>query len=179
VLDVERWAELRREHFVRGVPIKELVRRTGFGAQHDPCGAALRCAAGVGLLAAPLASSEACPPRVVGRDPSQSRRAAVQADHQHGNPAWEVFAIGMLAELVDYVIGVDTHRDTHSAAVVAARSGAVDAGMTFAANPTGYKRVLRFADHHASGPRVWAVESSGSFVAGLATCLLEHGEWVV
>jgi transposase len=29
VLDVERWAELRREHFVRGVPIKELVRRTG------------------------------------------------------------------------------------------------------------------------------------------------------
>jgi transposase len=29
VLEVERWAELRREHFVRGVPIKELVRRTG------------------------------------------------------------------------------------------------------------------------------------------------------
>ena len=30
VLDVERWAELRREHFVRGVSIKELMRRTGF-----------------------------------------------------------------------------------------------------------------------------------------------------
>jgi transposase len=29
VLDVERWAELRREHFVRGVSIKELSRRTG------------------------------------------------------------------------------------------------------------------------------------------------------
>jgi hypothetical protein len=29
VLDVELWAELRREHFVRGVAIKELVRRTG------------------------------------------------------------------------------------------------------------------------------------------------------
>ncbi|MDQ2884442.1 MAG: IS21 family transposase [Actinomycetota bacterium] len=29
VLDVERWAELRREHFVRGVAIKELVRRSG------------------------------------------------------------------------------------------------------------------------------------------------------
>jgi transposase len=29
VLDVEGWAELRREHFVRGVSIKELVRRTG------------------------------------------------------------------------------------------------------------------------------------------------------
>ena len=29
MLEVERWAELRREHFVRGVPIKELMRRTG------------------------------------------------------------------------------------------------------------------------------------------------------
>jgi transposase len=29
VLDVERWAELRREHFVRGVSIRELARRTG------------------------------------------------------------------------------------------------------------------------------------------------------
>jgi hypothetical protein len=29
VLDVERWAELRREYFVRGVSIKELMRRTG------------------------------------------------------------------------------------------------------------------------------------------------------
>ena len=29
VLDVERWAELRREHFVGGVSIKELARRHG------------------------------------------------------------------------------------------------------------------------------------------------------
>lgn len=29
MLDVELWAELRREHFVRGVSIKKLVRRTG------------------------------------------------------------------------------------------------------------------------------------------------------
>jgi transposase len=29
VVDVERWAELRREHFVRGVGIKELARRYG------------------------------------------------------------------------------------------------------------------------------------------------------
>jgi integrase len=29
VLDVEQWAELRREHFVRGVSIMELMRRTG------------------------------------------------------------------------------------------------------------------------------------------------------
>ena len=29
MLDVELWAELRREHFVRGVSIKRLARRTG------------------------------------------------------------------------------------------------------------------------------------------------------
>jgi transposase-like protein len=29
VPDVKRWAELRREHFVRGVGIKELARRYG------------------------------------------------------------------------------------------------------------------------------------------------------
>ena len=29
MLDVEGWAELRREHFVRGVSIKELARRAG------------------------------------------------------------------------------------------------------------------------------------------------------
>ncbi len=29
MLDVEQWAELRREHFVGGVSIKELMRRTG------------------------------------------------------------------------------------------------------------------------------------------------------
>ena len=29
MLGVEGWAELRREHFVRGVSIKELARRTG------------------------------------------------------------------------------------------------------------------------------------------------------
>lgn len=29
MLDVERWAELRREHFVGGVSIKELARRHG------------------------------------------------------------------------------------------------------------------------------------------------------
>jgi DeoR/GlpR family transcriptional regulator of sugar metabolism len=29
LLDVELWAELRREHFVRGVSIKKLARRTG------------------------------------------------------------------------------------------------------------------------------------------------------
>jgi transposase len=40
VLDVERWAELRREHFVRGVSIKELARR--FGVDRNTVRRALR-----------------------------------------------------------------------------------------------------------------------------------------
>ena len=34
-------------------------------------------------------------------------------------------SVGMLAEQVDYVIGVDTHRDRHTLAVVVAPTGAV------------------------------------------------------
>jgi len=41
VLDVERWAELRREHFVRRVPIKELARR--YGIDRNTVRRALRC----------------------------------------------------------------------------------------------------------------------------------------
>jgi hypothetical protein len=40
VVGVEQWAELRRAHFVRGVSIKELVRRTGLS--RNAIGAALR-----------------------------------------------------------------------------------------------------------------------------------------
>src|SRR5207244_3116717 len=40
--DVERWAELRREHFVRGVSIKELARR--FGIDRNTVRRALRSA---------------------------------------------------------------------------------------------------------------------------------------
>ena len=46
----------------------------------------------------------------------------------------------MLAELADYVIGLDTRPGAHFATAAAARSGAVDADATIAANPIGYKR---------------------------------------
>jgi transposase len=87
--------------------------------------------------------------------------------------------MGMLAEQADHVIGVDTHRDAHSAAAVATATGVVAAQTTVAADAFGYKRLLRFARRHARGRRVWAIESSGSFGAGLTTFLLAQGEWVV
>ena len=44
----------------------------------------------------------------------------------------------MLADEVDYVIGVDTHRDQHTLAVVAAPTGAVLAQTVLRANGRGY-----------------------------------------
>lgn len=86
--------------------------------------------------------------------------------------------MGMLADRVDHVIGVDTHRDAHTAAVVTP-SGAVAAQATVVADEGGYRGLLRFACAQASGRRVWAIEGTGSFGAGLTTFLLERGEWVV
>ena len=85
----------------------------------------------------------------------------------------------MLADELDYVVGVDTHRDEHVVAVVAAPVGAVIAGAAAAANPCGYRQLLRVAEQHAPGRRAWAVEGTGSYGAGLARFLGERGELVL
>lgn len=86
--------------------------------------------------------------------------------------------MGMLANHVDHVIGVDTHRDSHAAAVVAAISGAVTVETTIVANPFAASGCCASRACTPPGRRVWAIESSGSFGAGLTTFLLEQGEWV-
>jgi transposase len=84
----------------------------------------------------------------------------------------------MLAELVDGVIGVDPHRDTLTAAAVS-HLGGVLAHTTISADAAGYQRLLGFAHRHLPGRRCWAVEGAGSFGAGLAGFLHQHGEPVV
>ena len=44
----------------------------------------------------------------------------------------------MLADQLDYVVGVDPHRDSHALAVVHVRSGAVVLETTVAASSDGY-----------------------------------------
>ena len=85
----------------------------------------------------------------------------------------------MLAERVDYVIGVDTHRDQHSLAVVVAPTGAVVAQRAVATSARGYAEALRFAERYASGVRVWAVEGAGHYGAGFTRYLSRCGEAVV
>jgi transposase len=86
----------------------------------------------------------------------------------------------MLADELDYVIGVDTHRDAHALVVVAARSGAVVVvEPALAACPRGYRRALALARVHAAGERAFAIEGTGSYGAGLARFLAAQGERVL
>ena len=85
----------------------------------------------------------------------------------------------MLADQVDYVVGVDTHRDQHVLAVVASPTGAVVAQRSIATSGRGYATALRIAQDYATGARVWAVEGVGHYGAGLARYLSSHGEVVL
>jgi transposase len=86
--------------------------------------------------------------------------------------------MAILAELVDLVIGVDTHKHTHTAAVVVAATGAMVDQVTVPAAPAGYQQLLQLADQQP-GRRVWAIESTGGYGAGLTRFLHAHHEQVV
>ena len=85
----------------------------------------------------------------------------------------------MLADELDYAIGVDSHRDKHALAVVDVRSGGVVFEATAVADGEGYASMLRLADQHAPGRRAFAVEGTGSFGAGLARFLISREERVL
>jgi transposase len=85
----------------------------------------------------------------------------------------------MLADQLDYVVGVDPHRDSHALAVVQVLTGAVVFETTVAASSQGYVQALEVVDEHASGRRVFAVEGTGSFGAGLTRFLSGRGERVL
>jgi transposase len=86
----------------------------------------------------------------------------------------------LLAELVTHVIGVDTHKDTHTAAAVASKTGGVAGIETAKTATTGYEALIEFADLHSiATDRVWAIEGTGSYGAGLAQFLTSRGEWVI
>ena len=86
--------------------------------------------------------------------------------------------MAMLADSVEVVIGVDTHKHTHTAAVVAAATGAVVSQATVPATSSGYQQLLRFATRQP-GRRVWAIEGTGGYGAGLTRFLAAHDEPVV
>ena len=82
----------------------------------------------------------------------------------------------MLADEVDFVLGVDTHADAHALALVEARTQRLRCALTVPASRSGYRRALRLARRRAPGRRLWALEGTGSYGAGLARFLIERGE---
>jgi transposase len=84
--------------------------------------------------------------------------------------------VSIVAERVDVVIGVDTHKHTHVAALVLPNGG-VHTTLTMTADPDGYTTVLNTAIEIGER-RMWSIEGCGSWGRGLTRWLIERGEQV-
>src|SRR3954449_9805665 len=81
----------------------------------------------------------------------------------------------MLAELVDAVVGIDTHRDTHQVEI-ALPNGAPIAFTTITNDTTGYAELLAWIVDHAPGPRLAvSIEGTRSYGVGLARAAAAAG----
>jgi transposase len=83
--------------------------------------------------------------------------------------------VPMLADVVDAVIGVDTHRDTHEVEI-ALPTGAPIATCSISNDSTGYAELLAWIVDHAPGPRlIVAIEGTRSFGVGVARAVTAAG----
>ena len=73
------------------------------------------------------------------------------------------------------VIGVDAHRDTHTAAAVHGLTAALIEGRTVAAREGGHRELLKWAAA-LDAQRVWAIEDCRNMSGALERFLLENGE---
>jgi transposase len=85
----------------------------------------------------------------------------------------------MLADEVDFVIGVDTHAESHALAVLEAATQRSAYALSIPATRSGYRRALALARRQATGRRAWALEGTGSYGAGFARFLASRGERVL
>lgn len=83
-----------------------------------------------------------------------------------------------LTDISEIVIGVDTHVDTHTAAIVATSTGGVLAEITVPTTPAGYQELLEATGEH-SPLRVWAIEGTGGHGFGLSRLLEREDEVVI
>lgn len=80
-----------------------------------------------------------------------------------------------LADMIDAVVGADTHRDTHTLEITNP-TGVTLSTLTVANTDTGAARALAWITEHAPGPRVAvAVEGARSYGIGLARALNAAG----
>jgi transposase len=85
----------------------------------------------------------------------------------------------MLAEFVDAVVGVDTHRDTHEVEIASA-TGTPIATIKISNNSAGYAELLAWIAEHTPGPRLAVcIEGTRSYGVGLARAVTAAGLLVV
>jgi transposase len=83
--------------------------------------------------------------------------------------------MALLADQVDAVLGVDTHRDTHQVELTAP-TGAVLARVQISNDSDGFARLICWMSEHAPGPRVVAaVEGTRSYGIGVTRALTDAG----
>ena len=81
----------------------------------------------------------------------------------------------MLADLIDVVVGVDTHRDTHHVEI-ALPTGTPIATCSITNDASGYAQLLAWILEHAPGPRiVVSIEGTRSYGIGLARAVTTAG----
>jgi transposase len=84
-----------------------------------------------------------------------------------------------VADMVDAVVGVDTHRDTHDADI-ATPTGVPIATVRVANTSEGFAALLAWMASHSPGPRTLiAIEGSRSYGIGLARAAAAAGHLVV
>ena len=87
--------------------------------------------------------------------------------------------MSILADHYDIVIGVDTHKHTHTAVAIDAATAVEQQSWTVSAAPAGYADLLESVSGLGSTRRCWAIEGCGSWGKGLARWLATHGEHVI
>jgi transposase len=83
-----------------------------------------------------------------------------------------------IVDEVELVVGVDTHLDSHTAALCDPR-GRQLAELRVSTTPAGYTQLMAWVREAAEGRRVvWAIEGTRHYGLGLARFLQEHDQYV-
>lgn len=87
--------------------------------------------------------------------------------------------MSILADRVDVVVGVDTHTDTHTAALLTCVGKVLDQ-LTVTADAAGGAALLAWAHRHGAGARrAWVIDGARSHGVGLTRQLHTAGEQVI
>ncbi len=80
----------------------------------------------------------------------------------------------IVAEKYRYVIGIDTHAQTHTYAIIESRTGACQSCQAFPVSAAGIKRAIAWIQRYTSGEILAGVEGTRSYGAFIAKALTTH-----